>query len=149
MTRYCLAQINVGRMSYPLEDPRMEGFRSQLDAINALADRSPGFVWRLQSDEGDATAIRAFDDPMMLVNLSVWTDVDALFEYVYHSDHVKVFANRGQWFEKLDTPQLACWWLPAGELPTLEEGRRRLALLGERGPTAEAFTIKQRFPPPS
>ena len=145
MSRFHLAQINVARALAPLDDPRLAGFVERLDDINALADVSPGFVWRLQSDSGNATDIQVSDDPNFIVNMSVWEDLDALFAYVYRSDHLQVMAQRRQWFEKPTSAFMALWWLPAGELPSLEEGMRRLAILDRQGPTPEAFTFKAPF----
>ena len=149
MTRYHLAQVNIGRLRAPLEDPIMEGFRSQLDPINALADRSPGFVWRLQTEDGNATAIRPFDDDdRMAINMSVWESLEALQQYVYRSAHVGPLRDRKQWFEPLEGPILALWWITAGHIPTVAEAKARLELLKERGPSAEAFTFRSPFPPP-
>ncbi len=145
MSRFHLAQINVARALAPLDDPKLAGFVERLDDINALADRSPGFVWRLQSDSGNATDIQVSGDPNFIVNMSVWEDLDALFAYVYRSDHLQVMAQRRQWFEKPAGAFMALWWLPAGELPGVEEGMRRLAILDRQGPTAEAFTFKAPF----
>jgi hypothetical protein len=148
-SRFHLAQVNIARMRAPLESEVMYGFRSQLERINAIADRSPGFVWRLQSDEGDATAIRAFDDPLLLVNMSVWESLEALHAYVYKSDHVALLRGRREWFEPLvGSPSLALWWIPAGHEPTVDEAKERLELLQTRGPTAAAFTFREPFPPP-
>ena len=147
--RYQLAQANIARMRAPLESAVMEGFRSQLERINAVADASPGFVWRLQSDEGDATAIRAFDDPLMLVNVSVWESLEALHAYVYKSDHVGPLRGRRAWFEPLTgQASLALWWIPGGHTPTVAEAVERLGLLCARGPTADAFSFREPFPPP-
>src|SRR5262247_1930580 len=111
MPTFQLAQANIARMRAPLESDLMEGFRSQLERINALADASLGFVWRLQSEAGDATAIRAFDDPLMLVNMSVWESLEALHGYVYKSEHVALLRGRRAWFEPLaGRPSLALWW---------------------------------------
>jgi hypothetical protein len=145
MGRFHLAQINVGRTLAPLDDPRLAGFVERLDDINALADRSPGFVWRLQSESGNATDIKVSDDPDFIVNLSVWEDLDSLFAYVYRSDHRQVMAQRRRWFEKPAGAFMALWWLPAGRLPTVEEGLARVARLEREGPTAEAFTFKTPF----
>jgi len=142
---YHLAQINIARMVAPLTAPGMAGFVNQLEAINALADDSPGFVWRLQTEDGDATALRVFADERILVNMPVWETVEALYEYTYRTAHAGVFRNRKQWFERLDGPHLALWWIPAGQIPSPEEGKQRLVLLAEQGPTPEAFTFKQRF----
>lgn len=145
MARYHLAQINVARAQAPLDDPKLAGFVARLDEINALADGAPGFVWRLQSDSGNATDIQVCDDPRFIVNLSLWEDLDALFAFVYRSDHLQVMARRHQWFEKPAGAFMALWWLPAGRLPTPEEGLARLAELDRKGPTAKAFTFKAPF----
>lgn len=148
MTRYHLAQVNIGRLRAPIDDPAMEGFRSQLDPINALADRSPGFVWRLQTEEGNATAIRPYDDERMAINMSVWESLAALQEYVYRSAHVGPLRDRKQWFEPLDGPILALWWIPVGHIPTVAEAKDRLQQLKERGPSPDAFTFRTPFPSP-
>lgn len=126
----------------------MRAFVAALDRINALADASPGFVWRLQDALGNATSIQAFDDPLVIVNLSVWESEEALFEYVYKTDHAKILARRKEWFERMEGPHLAMWWVPAGTRPSAAEGRRRLEILAEKGPNPEAFTFKQRYPAP-
>jgi hypothetical protein len=145
---FVLAQANIARMRAPLADPVMEGFRSQLERINALADRSPGFVWRLQTDEGDATAVRAYDDERVLFNMSVWESLEALHAYVYRSDHVGPLRGRRAWFEPLSVPSLVLWWIPASHTPTVAEAREKLERLRELGPTAGAFTFRQPFPAP-
>jgi len=145
MQRFHLAQINVARALAPLDDPKLAGFVARLDAINALADTSPGFVWRLQSDSGNATDIQVSEDPQFIVNMSVWQDLDALFAYVYRSDHLQVMAQRRQWFEKPAGAFMALWWLPAGTLPSVENGLARIELLERSGPTPQAFTFKQPF----
>jgi hypothetical protein len=147
-TPYHLAQINIARMVAPLDDPLMAGFVAQLDVINAVADASPGFVWRLQTDEGNATAINAFDDDRLLINMSVWESIEALHQYTYCSAHSGVFKDRKKWFEPHDAPHIALWWIPAGHIPTPQEGKERLGLLHRNGPTPEAFTFKQPFPSP-
>jgi hypothetical protein len=149
MTRYHLAQVNIGRLRAPIDDPSMEGFRSQLDPINALADRTPGFVWRLQTEEGNATAIRPYaDDERMAINMSVWESLEALQRYVYSSAHVGPLRDRRQWFEPLEGPILALWWIPIGHIPMVAEAKERLALLKERGPSPDAFTFRVPFPAP-
>jgi hypothetical protein len=145
MSGYHLAQVNIATMLAPLDSPIMAGFMNQLDEINALAERSPGFVWRLKTDDGDATAIRAFDDDKIIINMSVWHSVEALYEFAYYSKHVEPFRRRGEWFERMDTPILALWWIPAGHLPTTNEARERLRYLELHGPTPYAFTFKKRF----
>lgn len=148
MSRFHLAQVNIGLMRAPLEDPIMEGFRTQLDPINALADRSPGFVWRLQTEEGNATAIRPYDDERMAINMSVWESLEALKAFVYRTAHVGPLRDRQQWFEPIDGPILALWWIPAGHVPTVDEAKERLQLLKERGPSRDAFTFREPFQPP-
>jgi hypothetical protein len=147
-SRFHLAQLNIGRMRGPIDDPVMEGFRSQLEAVNAVADRSPGFVWRLQTEDGDATAIRAYEDPLLAVNMSVWESLDALHAYVYASAHLGVLRDRKQWFDPASDHILVLWWVPAGHLPTLDEAKRKLEQLRSQGPTADAFTFRKAFPPP-
>lgn len=144
-----LAQVNIGRLLAPIDDPLIADFVAQLDAVNAVADASPGFVWRLKDESGNATTIPAFDDPQMIINMSVWESLEVLRDYVYRSDHTKVLTRRRDWFEKLDRPHLALWWIPAGTLPTVEEAKRRLQILAERGPTPDAFTFRDRFPAPA
>jgi hypothetical protein len=124
----------------------MAEFVAALDAINALADGSPGFAWRLQTEDGDATSIRPFDDELMIINMSVWESIDQLAEFVYRSGHVEVMRRRRQWFERMRL-YLALWWVPEGHAPTVAEARERLEHLQARGPSAYAFTFKQRFEP--
>jgi len=143
-----LAQFNVARMRAPIDDPVMEGFRSQLDRINALADGSPGFVWRLQTDGGDATAIRAYADPLVIVNMSVWESLEALHQYVYKSPHVGPLRSRREWFEPATGPVLVLWWIRRGHVPTVEEAMGKLEHLRAHGPTAKAFTFREPIPPP-
>ncbi len=148
-TRYELAQLNVARAVAPLDDPRMAGFVARLEEINRLAERSPGFVWRLQGPSGDATDHRVDDDPLVIVNLTVWDSPEALHDFTYRSDHRTVFAQRFDWFERWEGPSVVLWWQPAGTVPDLADAVRRLRLLAEQGPTAEAFTFRQRFAPPA
>jgi hypothetical protein len=145
---YHLAQLNIGRIRAPVEDPIMDGFMSRLDEINAVAEGTPGFVWRLQTDEGNATSIHAFDDPMLLVNMSVWESVAALHAFTYRSDHRELLRVRADWFDRFEGPFQVLWWVPAGHIPSVEEAKERLELLTAEGPTEEAFTFANRFPAP-
>jgi|SRR5438093_13640616 len=147
-TRYLLAQANVARMRAPLDDPLIAGFVAQLDRINALADRSRGFVWRLQTDGGNATGIRAYDDERILFNMSVWESIEDLHGYVYRSEHVAVFRDRRRWFEPHPGPTLVLWWIEPGNMPSIDEANKRLALLARRGPNPQAFTFKAWFSAP-
>jgi hypothetical protein len=142
-----LAQLNVARFRAPLDDPAMAGFVAALEPINALADGWPGFVWRLQTEEGDATSIRAFDDDLMLVNMSVWESVDALAGFVYRSGHLDVMRRRREWATRMVEAHLCLWWVPVGATPTVEEALERLEHLREHGPAPSAFTFKRRFSP--
>jgi hypothetical protein len=149
MTRFHLAQVNIGRFRAPLETPIMEGFRTQLDPINALADQSPGFIWRLQTEDGNATAIRPYaGDDLMAINMSVWESLESLQQFVYKSGHVDVLRALKQWFEQIEGPILVLWWIPAGQIPTVHDAQDRLQHLKENGPTPHAFTFRTPFPAP-
>jgi hypothetical protein len=140
-----LAQLNVARAVAPLDGPELAEFTAALEPVNAIADAAPGFVWRLEdeTDAPGATAIRPYADPWMLVNLSVWTSIDALWDFVYAGGHLEVMRRRREWFTRLTDPHLVLWWIPAGSLPTLDEAIARLEHLREHGPTPNAFTFKQ------
>lgn len=148
MSGYEVAQLNLARAVAPLDDPVMAGFVARLDEINALAERSAGFVWRLQGESGSATDLPVTDDPLVIANLTVWETIEHLHAFTYRSDHREVFARRFDWFERWDGPSTVLWWQPAGAIPTLPAALERLQLLADRGPTPDAFTFKQRFPPP-
>ena len=149
MPNYHLAQINIARMLAPIDDPIMAEFVAQLAPVNALADESPGFVWRLQSESGDATSIQIYDDDLIIINLTVWESVDALREFVFKGAHHGVLRDRKRWFEKFEGPYYALWWVPAGYLPSPEEGKERLDYLREHGDSAYAFSFRNVFPQPS
>jgi hypothetical protein len=142
-----LAQVNIARMKAPLEDEVMSGFVARLAEINALADRSPGFVWRLQTPEGNATYLRPYPDERILFNLSVWQDVESLRNYVYGTTHVELLRQRQDWFERFDGPSAALWWVPAGHVPLVDEAQERLRHLAKNGPSPVAFTFKVSFLP--
>ena len=146
--RHHLAQYNLARLLAPLDDPQIAGFVADLHHINELGDRSPGFVWRLQAEDGTSTSVRVRDDELVIVNFTVWESVEALFEFTYHSDHVEMYRRRREWFEAPTETYIVLWWVPAGHIPTLEEADERLDYLRANGSTQYAFTFKQRFPPP-
>lgn len=146
--RWQLAQINIARLVAPEGDPAVAGFFEALDRINALADESPGFVWRLQDEEGNATAIKPTPDDRLIVNMSVWEDAESLFEFVYRSAHTPVMAQRRSWFDRFDGAYQALWWVEAGTEPSIEDGLARLWRLDRFGPSSHAFTFKARFPAP-
>jgi hypothetical protein len=144
-----LAQLNVGRSLEPLDSPTLAGFMEALDPINALADAAPGFVWRLQTEEGNATDIKAVpDDPLFILNMSVWESLESLGDFVYRSDHVAIMRQRATWFERLAEAIVVLWWVPAGTVPTVDDALERLDLLRRTGPSADAFTFRQPFPAP-
>jgi Domain of unknown function (DUF3291) len=142
-----LAQVNIGRPRGQMTDPVMAEFVARLPEINALADQSPGFVWRLQTEDGDATAVRPYEDPGILINLSVWNDLPSLRTYVYRSAHAAVMRRRREWFERFERIYAALWWVPAGHHPSVAEAVARLAHLQEHGPTALAFTFGEPYGP--
>jgi len=146
-TRHQLAQINIGRLVAPVDHPKIAGFLAQLAPVNALADAWPGFVWRLQSSYGNAMDIAYDGDRLIIVNMSVWDTVEALRDYVYRSHHLKVLRDRAKWFVKMDQPFACLWWVPAGHLPTVEEGRERLEHYRLHGATPYAFWFSQLYRP--
>lgn len=150
MTGYHLAQANVGRLVAPMDSAELAEFAAQLPEINGLADNSPGFVWRLVDDQGaDATTLRPEDgDDMLLINCSVWESVEALREFTFHTDHLRVLSRRREWFHRMSEQHLALWWIPAGRHPTVAEAMERIALVRAHGPGPEAFTFREPFPAP-
>src|SRR6185369_7612701 len=145
---YHIAQFNLARARAPLTDSIMHGFTSQLRRINELADRSPGFVWRLQTEAGDATSIRAYpEDESLLLTLSVWKSIETLMEFSYRGEHAEVMRGRAQWFHQIQEAYIVLWWIPAGHIPSLDEAKVRLAFLRVHGPTPRAFTFKAQFSP--
>jgi hypothetical protein len=148
MAAFHLAQCNIALLRAPLDSPMLADFVDALEPINRLADRAPGFVWRLQTEAGDATAIRVFDDDMLIVNLSVWESIDALAEFVYRGAHRDVMRRRGEWFEKMAEAYLVLWWIPAGAIPTVSDAQSRFETLRRDGPTSEAFTFRSPVPAP-
>jgi len=147
MANYHLAQVNIGRLRGPIESPEMAGFVNRLAEINALAERSPGFVWRLQTDAGDATYLRPYEDERILINMSVWESVEALKAYTYRTVHAELLRQRQEWFELFSGTYLALWWVPTGHVPGVDEAKERLAHLNRHGPAPFAFTFKNVFEP--
>jgi Domain of unknown function (DUF3291) len=146
---YHLAQINIGRFIHPRGSAANADFMNALDRVNAIAERTPGFIWRLVGDGNDATdLVPDENDPELLVNMSLWRDVEALADYVYRqTDHLTIMRRRKEWFEKIDI-FMALWWVPAGHIPSVAEGMAKIALLKANGPTPEAFTFRQPFAAP-
>ena len=147
MSQYELAQLNIAVMKEPLDSPRMADFVANLERINAVAESAPGFVWRLQTEEGDATALRPLGDST-LVNMSVWKDVASLNDYVYKSAHVEIMRRRKEWFDRMREASIVLWWVPQGHRPSVVQAIERLELLRAQGPSADAFTFRHAFPPP-
>jgi Domain of unknown function (DUF3291) len=146
--RWHLAQVNIGRARGEITDPVMQGFVARLEEINALAEQSPGFVWRLQTEDGNATAVRPYPgDDRIMINMSVWTDLESLREYVFRSAHAAVMRQRREWFERFEGIYDALWWIPAGHRPTVPEAVNRLAHLEAHGTTPYAFSFQQPFDP--
>lgn len=142
MKRPChLAQVNIARALAPLDDPQMSGFVERLDDINALAETSPGFVWRLKTDEGNATSLRPYDDDRILFNLSVWQTPEHLQQFVYRSPHASVMRQRKAWFERFKDVHMALWWIPPGHVPTISEAKERLRYLQLNGESEFAFSF--------
>lgn len=142
-----LAQINIGRLLAPIDDLLIADFKNNLDAINELAERSSGFVWRLKGDNNNATDFHPFGDALDIVNMSVWKSIDALKTFAFQSEHMEFLRRRREWFVKYPTAYMALWWIPAGHEPTIEEAKERLRSLDENGPTPFAFTFRQLFDP--
>lgn len=148
MAGYHVAQYNIAKMRAPLDDPIMASFVARIDELNHLADRTPGFVWRLRDESDNSTALRLYEDELIVINMSVWDDIDALHAFAYRSDHGPAYAARHDWFAPIEGHTLVLWWVPAGHEPPPQEGKDRLELLRRCGPTPEAFTLKVRFPAP-
>jgi Domain of unknown function (DUF3291) len=145
MSGHHLAQFNVATLRFPLDDPRMAEFVALLDPVNALADRSPGFVWRLAADgAADATSVRPCGADV-LINFSVWESRQALWDFAYRSGHLEVMRRRREWFHRHVESHLVLWWIPAGHTPTLDEAVKRLALLRADGPSPRAFTFREPY----
>lgn len=147
--QYQLAQINIANFRIPMEDPVNRDFVDNLDRVNAVAEQQPGFVWRLIGDGGNATDIQAYDDPNVIVNMSVWQDIESLTAFVYRNPaHLEIMRRRREWFERLEIYQ-ALWWVPTGHRPDAAEGRQRLEHLERHGPTTLAFTFRQPYRSPA
>lgn len=149
--KYQLAQANVAYALVPTDHPQIAEYIARLDEMNSLAERCPGFVWRYVTDSRDPHQ-REFADPLVLFNMSVWTDIDALHHYTYATAHAEVYAARKKWFADVKAVvgghALALWWIPEATLPTVEDAKMKMHLIAEQGPTEQAFSLKKRFPPP-
>ncbi|MGD2101902.1 MAG: DUF3291 domain-containing protein [Acidimicrobiia bacterium] len=147
-----IAQCNIGRALKPLEDPEMAEFVAALEPINAIAEASPGFVWRLTDDDGQSSSyvdIPGNDDPLLIINYSIWEDVESLQHFVNRSGHVAYLRRRREWFERMEAPTSVAWWIPAGTIPAVGEAYERVVHLQTHGPSEEAFPITKPWPAPS
>ncbi|WP_019350887.1 DUF3291 domain-containing protein [Vibrio splendidus] len=140
-----LAQLNIALAKYPLDAPEIKEFVDNLELVNGIAESSEGFVWRLKDESGDATNIQAFDDPNMIVNMSVWDSVDSLKNFMFRTHHRDFMRRKGDWFHRLPEDTYVLWWIEEDDNPTLEEAIERLEHLREVGDTPYAFTFKTNF----
>lgn len=147
MKNYHLAQLNIARWTRPAGAPENADFHASLDRINALAEAQPGFVWRLTGEGNNATDIVAYDDPAIIVNMSVWTDMESLAAFAYRTAHREIMRRRREWFDAMETA-LVLWWVPEGTIPTVADAKARLKHLGENGSSPHAFTFRTPFPAP-
>jgi hypothetical protein len=147
MSDYQLAQLNVATLRASLDSPEMAEFVDNLDRINELAESSPGFVWRLQDEEGNATALRPFGEDL-LVNISVWENVESLQGFVFRSAHSDFLKRRKEWFDRMEDSYMVLWWVPAGHQPSEQEAGEKLEQLRLHGPSAQAFSFRERFDAP-
>jgi Domain of unknown function (DUF3291) len=145
--RPSIAQVNIALPREPLDSRALAEFVANLEPVNALADAAPGFAWRLEDDSGDATSIRVFDDDRLIINMSVWESIEALWDFVYSGGHLEVMRRRREWMTRIAGTYMCLWWVPEGHAPTTDEARQRLEHLEAHGPTPRAFTFKERFEP--
>ena len=147
---YHFAELNVARLHRPLDGPENAEFVAALDAVNLIAERTPGFVWRLQDEDGASSSyVTAYDDPLEIVNLTVWSDIESLRHFTYRSGHGAYLRRRREWFEAPSQPHMVCWWVPAGDVPTVADATRRLDVLRTDGPTCNGFLFTDPFPAPT
>lgn len=144
-----LAQLNIGKAKGSMESDVMKAFSDGLDPINLIAEKAPGFIWRLKDDSGNATEIQYFDDPLMLVNMSVWKDIESLKHFMFKTHHLDFLKQRKNWFETDSEATYVLWWVPAGHIPTIEEAMARLSKLRDMGDTQDAFSFTKPFPVPT
>ena len=142
--RMQLAQLNIARTKAAMDEPLMKEFVDNLAPINAIAESSQGFVWRLQDESGDATSIQAFDDPSLIVNMSVWESVEALKGFIFKTHHIDFLKRKSEWFDRLEQANYVLWWVPEGYRPDVEEGKERLMHLRKHGESAYAFSFKHQ-----
>jgi hypothetical protein len=150
--KWHIAQVNIARLIEPLDSERLAGFVSELNPVNASADTAPGFVWRLKTEEGNATSLVAFEwdtsgSAGVITNLSVWESFEALRDFIYSAQHLAVMRQKREWFYQVAEATTALWWIPAGELPTLNAAEEKIKILRNLGPTRESFGLNTIFEP--
>jgi hypothetical protein len=148
MSDFQLAQVNIARLVAPIDAPQLTEFVANLEPVNRVADASPGFVWRLQTEAGDATSLRIFDDEWLIVNMSVWESLDALRDFVFRTAHADVLRRRLEWFDRPTEAHLALWWIEGGSIPTIPDAEERLLKIRSEGPSPDVFTLKDTYPSP-
>ena len=144
MSKYHLAQVNIAKRLAPMDDPIMQDFVNNLDRMNALADNHEGFIWRLKDEDKDLAA-EVFQDDTLIINMSVWENVETLFDYTYKSDHVEIFKRKKEWFSKMKMMHMAFWYIPEGYEPTFQDAKDRLDYIDKHGDTPYAFGFKKKF----
>lgn len=142
-----LAQVNIGILHHPMDHPNTAEFKDNLDKINALAESSSGFVWRMKDEGGNNTELVVSDNPLEIINISVWEDVQSLQTFAYKTEHVNFVRRRTEWFAHYPGPYFAMWWIPEGQFPTLEEAMEKLAHLTSHGESQQAFTFRRIYAP--
>lgn len=140
-----LAQLNIAKAKYALDAPEIKEFIDNLDPINQLAESSDGFIWRLKDESGDATNIQAFDDPNIIVNMSVWDSVDALKNFMFRTHHRDFLRRKKEWFHNIPEDSYVLWWVPVGHIPSIDEAIEKLEYLRKNGDTPQAFSFKSNF----
>lgn len=145
--KYQLAQLNIAKTVFAIDSAELAGFVQNLDRINRIAEKSEGFVWRLKDDSNNAMNLRMFNDSSLLINMSVWEDIESLFQFVYQSEHVEIFKRRREWFPAMTEMHMCLWYVPEGHLPDIAEAEERLSYLRKNGETPYSFTFRKRFAP--
>ena len=145
MSKYHLAQLNIAQARAPLDDEIMADFVARIEEINNLAEQSEGFVWRFDPDPSDDTNVRVFNNSALVVNLSVWEDIESLKHFVYRTAHVELIQDRDAWFNKFQSAHQVLWWVQEGDMPTPEAAKQRLDYLDTNGPSTYAFTFARPY----
>jgi hypothetical protein len=140
-----IAQLNIAKAISPLDDPIMQEFVENLEQVNAIAEASPGFIWRLQDESGDATKIQAFSDPNLIINMSVWETIESLKDFIFKTQHVEFLKRKTEWFEKIPEANHVLWWIPVGTVPTIDDAIKRLMYLREKSASSFAFDFRNVF----